>query len=228
MFKERYIKDNQLIQPDDDFLARMKDAVLQEQQTLQIGEYVDYENADDYSEIENYESVSTVDSRWGKRMNKWAPFVLAAACVALVCGVFIGTGNVEFSKQKGLKVNLESMLKGNASQDISDEKATFDALCKMIKNDDEVVYRLEGTPNFDDKKISDLKKKSSVLSDEDKEQLLGDILQEQYQLVATMNQMQSPVYYMVCFNTQQYAVLVLDEDELYIMKISEIETFAVR
>ena len=66
MFKERYIKDNQLIQPDDDFLARMKDAVLQEQQTLQIGEYVDYENADDFSEIENYESVSTFDSRWGK------------------------------------------------------------------------------------------------------------------------------------------------------------------
>ncbi len=225
MFKERYIKDNQLIQPDDDFLARMKTAVLQEQQALHIGEYVDYENAEEFSEIENYDFPDSVYSLSAKRMKKWVPFALAA-CVALVCGVLFGMGNIEFSKQKGLKANVKTMLDKEKTQDDAYAESTFQTFCEMLKTYDAIVYRLDAVADFDDEEILDLKKNANEISDEEKEQLVRDILDNTYQVVSTAEQMQSATYFMVCFDSKQYALLAIDEDELYVIDISEIETLA--
>ncbi len=226
MFKERYIKDNQLIQPDDDFLARMKTAVLQEQQALHTGEYVDYENAEEFSEIENYEYPGTVRLLSQKRMKKWASFALAAACVALVCGVFFGMGDIGFSKQKDLKANVKTMLDDEKMQDDAYAESTFQTFCEMLKTHDVIMYQLDMIADFDDENILDLKKNASELSDEKKEQLVRDILDNRYQVVSTIEPMQSASYFMVSFDSQQYAIFAIDEDEIYVIDITEIETLA--
>ena len=226
MFKERYIKDNQLIKPDDDFLVRMKTTVLQEQQKLHIGEYVDYENAQDFSQIEKYHSPDESNSRWGDRAKKWAPFALAAACVALVCGVFWGTGNLEFSKQEGLKINMKSALEDDAEHDVSDSKIKL--LHKVIKEEDGIIYQIDSEYECDNVDVSLLEDGGKRLSEEEKDGLIRNILEDDYKEVTSMNEMQSPLCYAICYDAQQYILFAIDEDEICILNVSDIEAVALR
>ena len=81
MFKEAYVRDNELIKPDDDFLRRLADSVEQEKKT----------NVD------------------GSRIT-WKNVIAIAACFLIVCGLAFASSQMNLSYgQDGMQAGVKAV-----------------------------------------------------------------------------------------------------------------------
>ena len=238
MFKESYIKDNSQIKPDDEFLARLKENVLQEEKEVHIDTCV---------------ILPDDESHTGrKHLGTGKKWLVAAACFVFVCTlVFVAVQQDFLHFGTSLKTDLESVIHGGESEEtvqensedftissvteISEEnelseqcQQQYKKVCDLFKESNVVIYRTE---NFDaESGIEYLQKNlmnQTKLNHEERDELVGDILAEKYILTESKEEFEKTEYYVAAFEGDLYVYFLIgDAQYIYIEEVSEIQSVA--
>ena len=111
MFREEYIKANEQIKPDDDFLKRLKETIAKEAVTEQgsaesdtiihIGDYVDLKNVPDITNIETaMTSLNGVTCR--RKSIAWKKTAVVAACFVFIATLSFVASKMDILNEHGL------------------------------------------------------------------------------------------------------------------------------
>lgn len=201
MFKDNYIKDNEQIKPDEEFLARLKAAVAEEKKEI----IVDSEKTTDYREInETAKDKKTVPFVAYK--GKW---IAMAACVALLfMAGFLGNNIKNYVNTNGGSLQGKSLI--DKAEKTETEK-TYMSFKAFIQKD---VYIYE-VKSFEE---TDIQNKVE-LSREDRETIISAILADKYNVVENKMQEDSAKYYVVIdAENNTYYFALGNEKEIYIQK----------
>ncbi len=223
MFKENYIKANDSIKPDEEFLERLRDAVKQEEKHIQIQDYVEFENMDS---IENYEKENAVAQ--AKPFRLWKRIAVAAACFLVVIGFTIG--RLDWLKDgKGLGANIETILAEDEETSLEaagtpDEKsvAQYEQMLEWFQTKQVVIYEIDSVQGISDGflYVQRITEKEKELSVQEKDVLVADILAGKYQLADYLNESEQMNCYVAEFDEGLYVCFVIgSKNVLYIEEV---------
>lgn len=227
MFREKYIKDNELIKPDEDFLRRLKETVSQEE--VHIGDYVDYNNSESFEKIGNTDAT-VIDFQERKNTKKFAlkTFAVLAACFVLVCTVVFAVGENGLVGGGGLKAGMESALPEDMSEDVlglgEEYIDTYNKVCELFATSNVVIYEIASDYQEDEAQdsLEMLKSQSQELDVQAKDKLVRDVLADNYDLSETMEAFDSVAFYMAEFEDQTCVLFATDtKQSIYIIEIFE-------
>lgn len=172
MFRESYQKDNEMIKPDAEFLERLKETVIKEQ--------------DEGGLRESESKVSGNTSRTAYMYR----FAAVAACLLLVIGVVVFRKDVWDSvnhKDGGLKTKaILKQVDKESNNSLEDEQLT---VLKELMEQQVIFYKLQSA-NQD-------KTDGWELADKEAQDLKNNILSDQYKMVQEEKELKNPVYYVV-------------------------------
>lgn len=236
MFREDYIKDNELIKPDDDFLTRLKESVKQEEEIVHIGDYVDYTNADSFEKI-GRDDTNVVEMKTGRKISLgWKTFSMIAACFVLVGVIAFAVGNDSLLGGEGLRAEMESGLSeeiftsNETASDLDEEYiALYDEVYDLFATSNVVIYEMDSYIDSGDgiECLAESTDQYRELEIQDRDELVGNILAEQYVLTDTTEEWDSVMYYLVEFENQTYVVLAVGSDQFICIEgMSEIQKMA--
>ncbi|MDD6069860.1 MAG: hypothetical protein PUC12_03490 [Clostridiales bacterium] len=172
MFRESYQKDNEMIKPDAEFLERLKETVVKEQEEGGLRE--------GKSEVSDNTSHTAYMYR----------FAVVAACLLFVIGVVVFRKDIWDSvnyKDGGLKTKavLKQMNK-EENNSLEDEQLT---VLKELIGQQVVFYKLQSA--------NQEKEDGCKLPKKEAQDLKNDILSDQYKIVQEEKELKTPVYYAV-------------------------------
>lgn len=245
MFREEYIKANEQIKPDDDFLRQLKENIQQENKIVRIGEYIDYENADMFSNIaETYNDKKDITIK-EKKCVLWKKMTVLVACFALVCTMVFVVSKVDlFGAKQGLQAGMESVVDGmKETEDLKDnivsKESVFDAnylqkyekAYDLFKTSNVVIYETEQF-ELDGSRIEylhELQKKQCELAPAERDDLVGRILAKQYTLCDSSEEFKDSIYYVAEFEDGSCVFFVIGANEyIYIEEVSGIQSLALK
>lgn len=223
MFKENYIKANDSIKPDEEFLERLRDAVKQEEKHIQIQDYVEFENMDS---IENYEKENAVAQ--AKPFRLWKRIAVAAACFLVVIGFAVV--RLDWLKDgKGLGANIETILAEDEETSLEaagtpDEKsvAQYEQMLEWFQTKQVVIYEIDSVQGISDGflYVQRITEKEKELSVQEKDVLVADILAGKYQLADYLNESEQMNCYVAEFDEGLYVCFVIgSKNVLYIEEV---------
>lgn len=227
MFREKYIKDNELIKPDEDFLRRLKETVSQEE--VHIGDYVDYDNSESFEKIGNTDAA-VIDFQQRKNAKKFAlkTFSVIAACFALVCAVAFVAGEDGIVGGGGLQAGMESALPEGVSEDalaLREEAIdTYNKVKEWFATRNVMIYEIDyAYQESEGSESSDmLQNQYSEVDVQVKDELIRDVLADNYDLADTMEEFDSVVFYMAKFENQTCVLFATDtKQNIYIIETFE-------
>lgn len=235
MFREKYIKDNDLIRPDDDFLERLKVSVAQEDKIIHIGEYVDYENAEQFEKIGQENVEEHISPSIKKRNVRWKPVVAIAACLALVCTIAFVAGDTASFNDNGLQADMGTLVSEDKNEDNvteidEDSIEKFNQVCSLLESDNAIIYEMASYDPMQSgmSYLQESKKNGRELDIQERDELIGDILAKKYVLTNTTAEWDSEVYYMAEFENQSYVIFAIGGEYIYIAEVSGVQSMASR
>lgn len=231
MFKEAYIRDNNRIKPDEDFLARLKEAVSQEEETVvHIQEYTVL------SENGNAGKKTTCNDRRIRNI-----FVVAACFVCVFAVVFWVNERGLLGNGENLKADLEWIFNHNKSDNLFEKRTDnepviseeyqnrYERMYRLFQKSNVSIYNIEDI-ELTEKVLEDVQEltgKSTALSHEERDELVGSILSERYTLTDSKGEFESAEYYIAVFEDGSYVCFVIEAGEyIYIEMISDIQSLA--
>lgn len=238
MFREKYIRDNELVKPDDDFLNHLKESVMQEDEKIHINDYVDYANSDNFEKIgKGDDKVVTMSSR-EKRKLTWGKLAAVAACFVFACTVAYTVGRSDAPGTEGIQTNMESVLPettvapddstGNVNQE---DAAVADELYELFSMNNVRIYEIDsyqqdmGGIEYIQDQLQDYRQ----LDIKERDELVNNILNNRYILSDTAENLNNPIYYIAEFENRSSVVFAIDSDyNIYIVEISGIQNMACR
>lgn len=222
MFREDYIKDNELIKPDDDFLARLKESVRQEEEVVHIGDYVDYTNADSFEKLGRDEEAVVKMKTRGKSDSSWNTFSMIAACLVLVGAIVFAVGSDGLFGGEGLRAEMESGIskdiftsKADVSNLSEEYTALYDEMYNLFATSNVVIYEMDSYVASGDgiEYLAESTSRYRELEIQDRDELVGNILAEQYVLTDTTEEWDSVTYYLAEFENQTCVVFAVGSDQ---------------
>lgn len=235
MFREEYIKDNELIKPDDDFLRRLKESVKQEDEVVHIGDYVDYDNAESFEKLGREDTTVIEIQTKKKRGSGWKTFSMIAACFVLICTIAFAVGRTGMIGGEGLQAGMESALSEELyttedASDVSEECIElYNKVYDLFVTNNVVIYEMDSYVQ-DDNGIESLEKSKNEyreLDMQERDELIGDILANNYSLVDTTEEFDSVTYYLAEFENQTCVVFAIDSNQfIYVVEVSGIQNMA--
>ena len=242
MFKEKYVRDNELIKPDDAFLERLKESVKQEEEEeVHIGEYIDLSNVKRFEDIERDGNFSDDAGQKSGKIT-WKNMVAIAACFVFVCtfAFVVGKTNI-LENNKVLQAGMESIFdkkdERDASQAVTSEAEMPDASCQeqfdkayqLFLNANVVIYEVDGLPEEVNgiSYLQEVKEAQPELEASERDELIGDIIARKYVLVDSMEAFEDAMYYVAVFEYDSYVLFAIDSQQhIYIEKVSGIQSLA--
>lgn len=232
MFKEKYIKANNSIRPDEKFLESLKENVKQEEKYIQISEYVEYD------EVANVKAYRQGDvSEKNGRFSGWKKMVGIAACFAIVCVVvFMAGGQAWLDEGNGLGADIETIFRRGqeATSEISESTAEtltkdYKQLVDWLKVKQVEIYEVEGF--LDDQSgltyINQALEQGRKLSIQERDTLVGDILAERYSVVNHLDELKQPTCYVVKFSDDSGVCFAIGvESDIYIQEVFGLQDMA--
>ncbi len=243
MFREEYIKANEQIKPDDDFLKRLKESVAKELSTEQsaaegetiihIGDYVDLKNAPDITNMEAVVTSSQQVVSWGKGI-RWKNIAVVAACFVFICTLSFMASKMDIlDDRKGLQAGVESVVYDdnelNADNVILQEQ--YQEMRKLFDTMNVVVYETQEFQVDETEKeyLQSLRESGEELTSTDRDELVGDILANQYNVKGSLEELDGVKYYLAEFEDRSCVCFAIDDNgSIYIVMISGIQSLAVR
>ena len=240
MFREEYIKANEQIKPDDDFLKCLKETVAKEASTEQgatesdtishIGDYVDLKNAPDITNIETAitSSNQVVNRRKGIT---WKKIVVVAACFVFIATLSFMASKMDIlNEHKGLQAGVEWVLyddnESNANNVSLQEQ--YQEMCKLFDTMNVVIYETQKF-RVDELEKEYLQDNGEALTSTDRDELVSDILANQYNVKGRLEELDDAKYYLAEFEDRSCACFVIDDNGyIFIAMISGIQSLAVR
>lgn len=207
MFREDYIKDNDRIKPDEEFLTRLKESVAEEKQSTQ--------------------------TPW----LKWGTLVAALALVCVLgymAGGFTNTdalkGNVESSVKQQDDAAVQSQDAQEQDSKVSDAcQEQYGQVIRLFQKLNVSIYQIDAFEMNGDalQELTQDEKNQNELSHEQRDELVGNILAEKYTLAETTELFQTSEYYVAEFEDGTCVYFVVgDEEYIFIEKVSEIQSVA--
>lgn len=238
MFREEYIKANEQIRPDDVFLERLKRTVKQEDRVVHLGDYVDYENSEAFEVIGGHNDNVMDVSAEKKRRIAWKEIVAIVACFILVCTVAYTAGNADlFGNEQGLQAGMESLLTDMNETEIDEESVIdverqklYKKTCDLFATSNVVIYEVEGFPQNDSgmEFLNELKSAQCELSPAQRDELVGDIVAENYTLCDNCEMFSETKYYVAEFENDSYVYFAIDSDKyIFIEEVSGLQSLAL-
>lgn len=245
MFKEEYIKANEQIKPDDDFLIRLKESIVKESlieqgivegdTVIHIGDYVDLNNATSITEVESVATISEPVTGSRGRIT-WKNIAVVAACFVFVCSLsFVASKMDLVNNNKGLQAGVESVVNENneLNEVIGDEELQrqYQKVRNMFDTMNVVIYETEEfrMDAIGTEYIKYVQKNGEELSPAQRDELLGNILAEQYAVKSSLEEFDDAKYYVAEFEDQSYVYFVIDsKGSLYIAKTLDVQSMAIR
>lgn len=232
MFREEYIKANQKIKPDDDFLKRLKESVVQEDAVIHIGDYVDWENVTSINDVENVPSVKDVSM---KRRFTWKNIAVIAACFVFVCTLsFVASKMDIVNGNKGLQAGMESVIRGDDTAEkklqSTELQEQYQTVRKMFDTMNVVIYETDKFAGEESgmKYLQDLYGSESELDSSDRDELIENIVAGQYTVKDSLEEFDNAKYYVAEFEDRSCVCFAVDEKYIYIAQISGIQRMAAR
>lgn len=241
MFKEDYIKDNNQIHPDEDFLKELREAIQDEKQKIAKKEeeasveiFIGQEN--DYQ-----------GSAGHRHKRTWAGWAVAA-CVAFVCilGVMSVGIDLDFSNDS-LRGDVKSVFHSSAEDEKSGngdktERMTenssevstgcreqYQRVLRMLQQQNVILYETENFMlggsgmEYLHRDAED----SMELGREERSELVGGILAEKYTLVENTENLGNPIYYIAEFeNGSGVSFIIGDNEYIYIHEVWGLQSLA--
>lgn len=238
MFKDKYMKDNDLIKPDDAFLERLKYSVAQEEKLIHIGDFVDYENAEQFDSLEGVQrdsktSTDEVHDNW-----KWKKIVAVAACFAIVLASAIVAGNNNLFGDNNLQADMGKFVSGELEYEKQTAYQLDEEYIKMYNqvvdwfaNSNAIIYEMHdyqpGTEKM--KELSESRRQWQKLETQEREDIISSITLNRYLLTDVADGWDSVIYYIAEFDNQSYVVFgICDKQYIYIEEVSGLQSMATR
>lgn len=226
MFREEYIKDNELIKPDDDFLRRLKESVKQDDDIVHIGEYVDYDNAENFEKIGRTDTV-VIDIKSKKARNSgWKTFSFFAACFVLICTIAFTIGKTGVIGGEGLQAGVESAFSKSATKGTSDFRQEYmelyNKVCDLFATSNFCVYEMASCVQDDELESGDkFANRYRKLTAQETDALVDGILAGNYGLADTTEEFDFMTYYLAEFENQVCVMFITDSKQfIYVVKVS--------
>lgn len=243
MFREEYIKANEQIQPDNEFLERLKTAVAEEDRVVHIGDYVDYENSEDFEVVGKHSNRVTYSAK--QRRITWKKVVAIAACFILLCTMAFVVGNVNLLENgQGLQVGMESVIedmdKGKSEKGAAETKPDdvqvdvecqkqYEIVYNLFVNNNVVIYEVDEFGQNDNEiaYLQELQKGDFALRPEQRDELVGNITAKKYILCDNCEDFSDTKCYVAQFEDDTCVYFIIDADEyIYIDAVSGIKSLA--
>lgn len=236
MFKEKYIRDNDLIKPDDDFLERLKDSVAKEEKVVHIGDFVDYENAEQFEQLGEENDV-LINIPLNKRKGvRWQRVIAIAACFAVVLTIAFTAGKNNLFGEENIQADMGTFVSEELTE--SDEIISevnedciklYNKICDLFENSNAIVYEMDDYKQSESgmEYLQGVKDQCRKLEVQERDEIIGDIVANQYVLTDTIQGWDSITYYMAEFENQSYVVFgICEEQYIYIAEISGLQNMA--
>lgn len=231
MFREEYIKANEEIKPDEEFLARLKETVSQDDKVVQIGEYVNLEEVTSLADVS-----SETGKQQGMRMHlTWKNVVVIAACFAFVITLSFAAGQMDIlNENEGIQAGMETVFSeeeavtSESAVDVEMERQ-YMLVQDMFSEREVILYEV---PDFSEEKtgmqyLQELRGSSYELGKEERDELVGAVVAQKYVLTASMEEFEEPTFYVAEFDDQSFICFATDKNGyIYIMEISGIQSMA--
>lgn len=243
MFKEDYIKDNNQIKPDEDFLMELKKKVTDEE--IKMAEDVrEQQTATLEESAEEKETVLGVCSR------PWLKWAVLTACGVLLLVAGVMFGDVELGGDgTSLKGDMKAVLrketeddsekseeyadaasrKENNSSENADAQKRYEKVIRLFQKLNVVIYEIQdfSLSESDLEYLKKNKETSNVLDAADRDDLVGSILAEKYELVETIVDFSESKYYIAEFEDGSVCRFAIGDGEyIYIDEVSGVQNVA--
>lgn len=250
MFKEDYIKDNNQIKPDADFLAKLKEKVAEEGRITGQEDDSCGKNPGSVVHIEEAAAYQTVaDFKKSKKSRmKW---IVVAASVILICVTGIISEGIDFNGNGSLKGNIESIfhkdtededvqagkdssiendqIKPATSEISSDCQKQYEKVIGLFQKLNVVIYETSDFMQKGDglEYLDEDGKTGKKLDNTERAELVGDILSGKYQVAESREDFTEERYYMAEFEDGSVCRFIIgNENQIYIAGISGIQSVA--
>ena len=222
MFKEKYIKDNNLIKPDDAFLERLKETVGQEDNVVHIGEYIDLDDVKSLHELQDSKEIKKKD------VMTWKNIVVIAASFAVVCALAFTAGKMDWlHNNQVLQAGMQSIFSVE-EKETSSVNTDAERVYELFLNYSVVIYEVNEFSQ--EKGISYLQKLEDCgreLSVAERDELVGGVLGKQYILKDSMEEFDDAKNYVAIFGNDCSVCFVIDsETYIYIESVSGLQSLA--
>ncbi len=238
MFKEKYIKDNDLIKPDDDFLERLKHSIAQEEKVVHIGDFVDYENAEQFGDLGEMQKDSKNVSVTMKNSRRWQRTVAVAACLVIVLAATIIAGNRNMLGDSNMQADMGKFV----SEELEDKAQTvnqmdeecikiYNQVVDWFANGNAIVYEVDAYQPSEAgmEYVQESKEQWRKLAMQEREDIVSNITLDRYVLTDVTEGWNSVIYYIAEFDNESYVVFgICDEQYIYIAEVSGLQSMAAR
>lgn len=226
MFREEYIKANEQIKPDDDFLKRLKETVAKEAATEQgaiqsdtiihIGDYVDLKNAPDITNIETaMTSLNGVKCR--RKSIAWKKIAVVAACFVMIATLsFVASKMDILNEHEGLQAGVESVVYDDDKSSTNNVslQEQYQEMCKLFDTTNVVIYETHEfqVDELEQEYLQNLRDNGEALTSTDRDELVSNILANQYNVKDRMEELDDAKYYLAEFENQSCACFAIDNN----------------
>ncbi len=226
MFKDAYIKDNEIIRPDDEFLEQLKKKVAQERNKIDVRLSENGElDGMNYMKVTNNKDSSFV----GKLL--WKRVVAIAACFALMCmAVYVANVGDILDEYKMTTHLQDIFLDEKAKDETKDEeidtetKHKWDALYKLFQTSNAVIYNVGNTIPSDVSMvyIDTLRDSQCEMKSKERDNLVADILNQRYEILESIESFEDVYCYVAKFENDCFVVFAVKADKyIYIDVVSD-------
>ncbi len=236
MFREKYIRDNDLIKPDDDFLKRLKDSVVQEEKIVHIGNFVDYENTEQFEQLGNGQDVQENVSLEQRKGVRWQRVIAVAACFAIVLVAAFVAGRDNMFGEENIQADMGNLVSeelAEPDQTVSevDEMSVelYSQVSGLFENSNAVIYEMEAYQQGETgmEYMQETRDQWRKLEIKERDEIISDIVSDRYVLIDIPQDEDSITYYMAEFENQSYVVFgICEKQYIYIAEVSGMQSMA--
>ncbi len=235
MFREEYIKANEQIKPDEDFLKRLKESVAQRESVIHFGDYVDLDNTTSITDMKTTNDL-VKSAKSIKTRTMWKNIVRVAACFAFVCTMAIVVGKMDVMKDnQGLQAGVESIIhEADGASATTEDTLLQDKYQKLYTLFDTMNVVLYEVESVDINKIGieylqNVKEEGNALGMSERDKLVGNILASHYTVKGSFEELDNAKCFVAEFEDDSWVCFAVDDSGyLYIAELSGIQSMAVR